>query len=203
MLGIALLSSFLALRAISELGRTVDYAADHTSRSLALAEQLRTVLYQARFSSRGMSLSLIAKRPATWEKAKQTFQESVEQIQQIANQLRPLLATEAELRRVEGSGRTIAGLAIGAANDVRVGGRGGPRRSDEGAGRRGAHRGRGFEDKCAVTLIGLESKSMAEAAVDSKAAGFAGICRADRVAGRGFYSRGRDDRNHVGARAAA
>jgi methyl-accepting chemotaxis protein/methyl-accepting chemotaxis protein-1 (serine sensor receptor) len=170
MMGIALVSSFLALRAISGLGRTVDYAADHTSKSLALAEQLRTVLYQARFSSRGMSLSLIAKRPADVGKAKQTFQESIEQIQQIANDLRPLLATEAELQALkdlEGQlpgwqsvRQTMFGL-------VDAGDFDGLTKVQAGE----AHTVVEAVDKCAVTLIGLESKAMAEAAVESKAAG--------------------------------
>lgn len=169
MLGIALLSSFLALRAISELGRTVDYAADHTSRSLELAEELRTVLYQARFSSRGMSLGLVAKRPGDVEKAKQLFQESVERIQQIANDLRPLLATEDELRTLkdleqklpawQSVRRTMFGLVdagdLDALTKVQAG---------------EAHAVAEDLDKCAVTLLGLEGRVMAEAAKDSRSA---------------------------------
>jgi CHASE3 domain sensor protein len=169
MLGIALFSRFLALRAISGLGQTVDYAAGHTSKSLALAEQLRTALYQARYSSRGMSLGLIGKRPADVEKAKQTFQDSVEQIQQIANELRPLLATEDELRTLKDLEAQLPGwqsvrqamFGLADAGDfdslTKV-------QSGE------AHAVVEAVDKCAVALIGLEAKAMAQASVDSHAA---------------------------------
>jgi methyl-accepting chemotaxis protein/methyl-accepting chemotaxis protein-1 (serine sensor receptor) len=170
MIGIALISSFLALRAISGLGGTVDYAADHTSKSLALAEQIRTALYQARYSSRGMSLGLIEKRPSDVGKAKQTFQESIEQIQQIANRLQPLLATEAELQTLkdleaqlaawQSVRQTMFGL-------VDAGDFEGLAKVQSGE----SHTVVEDMDKCAVTLIGLESKAMAEAAADSKAAG--------------------------------
>jgi methyl-accepting chemotaxis protein/methyl-accepting chemotaxis protein-1 (serine sensor receptor) len=169
MLGIALLSSVLALRAISGLGQTVDYAADHTSKSLALAEQLRAVLYQARFASRGMSLGLAAKRPSDVAKAKQTFQESVEQIQKIATELQPLLATEEELRALKDLEEQLPGwqsvrqamFGLVDAGDFEA-----LAKVQSGE----AHTAVEAVDKCAVALIGLEAKAMAEAAVASHSA---------------------------------
>jgi methyl-accepting chemotaxis protein/methyl-accepting chemotaxis protein-1 (serine sensor receptor) len=166
-LAISLLSGFFALRAISGLGGTVRETAAHTARSLALAERIRAVTYQARFASRGVSLGLFEKIPADVGKARQTFQSSAGQVQQIADELRPLLKEEAEQKalrdlesllpvwqslrqemfRLADAGDT-AGLSKLRNGDVRL--------TAEAV------------DKCAANLIDLENQAMARAVASSQ-----------------------------------
>ena len=167
LLGITLASSIQALRAISGLGRTVEQTASFNSRALSLAEQIRTAAYQARFASRGMSLGLVGQRPGDVTKAKQTFQDSADRVQQIAIDLQPLLTTPAEreaLKSLEGVlphwtffRQAMFGLAD--AGDIEA-----LTKMQSGA----AHAVAEAVDTSATTLIGLETKAMEQATAEAK-----------------------------------
>ena len=159
---ISLLSGFFALRAISGLGQTVRATAAGTARSLALAERIRAVTYQARFASRGTSLGLFEKLPADVAKAKQSFQASADQVQQIADELRPLLHDEAEQRALRDLEallpvwQTLRQQMFGLADAGDTDGLSKLRNGDV---RRTAE----AVDKCAAALIDLENAAMKRA----------------------------------------
>lgn len=67
---LALFSNTVALLAVRNLGSALDRSTSQTSRRLAMASQIRTLVYQIRFAQRGISLGLFEKRPADTEKAK-------------------------------------------------------------------------------------------------------------------------------------
>ena len=168
MLAIALVSSLLALRAIDQLSQTVNRTAMRTARSLALAERIRTAAYQARFASRGVSLALLEKT-SDLPKSKQMLQDAAEQVQQIANELRPLLTTDREQRALHDLEDLLPGwrslrqemFRLADAGDIpalSVIRNGGVRTTGEAV------------DKCAAALIEIETHNMAEAIAGSQAA---------------------------------
>jgi methyl-accepting chemotaxis protein/methyl-accepting chemotaxis protein-1 (serine sensor receptor) len=167
MLGITLVSSILALRAISGLGRTVEQTASFNSRSLSLAEQVRTAAYQARFGSRGISLGLIRQRPNDVATGKRLFQDSADRIQKIADDLRPLMATPAEreaLKNLEGAlprWSTVRQAMFGMADAGDIDGLAKVQNGD-------AHAVAEAVDNCTTTLIGLETKAMEQATAEAK-----------------------------------
>ena len=165
---ISLISGFYALRAISGLGDTVSETATRTTKSLVLAERIRAVTFQARFASRGVSLGLFEKLPPDVAKAKQTFQASAEQVQQIVEDLRPLMKEEAEQK----APRDLAGLLPGwqslRQEMFRLadsGDTGGLSKLRNGEVRRTAE----AVDKCAAALIDIENRSMARKNAESQA----------------------------------
>lgn len=167
MLSITLISSFLALRAIDGLGQTVNAMARRTAIKLALAERIRAVAYQARFASRGVSLGLFEKLPRDVVKAKQSFQSSGEQIQQIVNDLRPLLQTEAEQKALNNLQALLPGWESLRQEMFRLAAAGDTEALSK---LRNAEVRKTAEavDMCAAALIELENKAMADAAADSQ-----------------------------------
>lgn len=166
-LAISLLAGFFALRAISGLGQTVRRTAAGTAQSLALAERIRAVTYQARFASRGTSLGLFEKLPADVEKAKQTFQDSATQVQQIADEIRPLLHDEVEqkaLRDLESLLPAWQSLRQQMFNLADAGDTKSLSKLRNGDVRRTAE----AVDKCAATLIDLENHAMKRATTDAE-----------------------------------
>ena len=166
-LGISLLSGFFVLRAINGLGQTVRETTAHTARSLALAERARMVTYQARFASRGVSLGLFEKRPADVDKARQAFQSSASQVQQIVEELRPLLKDQAEqkaLRDLEGLLPAWQSLRQEMFRLADAGDTQGLSELRNGNVRRTAE----SLDVCAATLIDLETQAMARASSDAQ-----------------------------------
>src|ERR1035438_3286631 len=84
----ALLSDVVALRAVRSLGSALDVSMTQTARRLALAAQIRTLVYELRFAQRGISLGLFETRPADTEKAKKLFANSIDTIQKLLTQFR-------------------------------------------------------------------------------------------------------------------
>jgi methyl-accepting chemotaxis protein/methyl-accepting chemotaxis protein-1 (serine sensor receptor) len=168
MLAIALISSFLALWVVSGLGRTLDETSSRSSKALALAESIRTASYKARFASRGVSLALIEKLPGDLTRSEKLLQDSAEQVQQIADELQPLLGTEAERRALKDLQELIPGwralhqemfrMAAGGDTEALSKLRNGPVRSAGEA-----------LDKCASTLTGIENGAIATAAASAHA----------------------------------
>jgi methyl-accepting chemotaxis protein/methyl-accepting chemotaxis protein-1 (serine sensor receptor) len=169
MLAIALVSSFLALWAVSGLGRTLDETVSRTSKALALAESIRTASYQARFASRGVSLGVLEKRPADLDRAEQTFETSAAQIQRIADELRPLLGTMAERSALKDLEGLLPGWQRLRQEMFRLAAAGDTEALSEL--RNGEVRSTGESlDKCAAILTELQNKTMANAVADTHAA---------------------------------
>jgi methyl-accepting chemotaxis protein/methyl-accepting chemotaxis protein-1 (serine sensor receptor) len=161
-LAISLLSGFFALRAISGLGDTVRQTAARTAKALALAERVRAVTYQARFASRGVSLGLFEKLPADVDRARQTFQSSAGQVQQIADELRPLLKDLAEQKALHDLESLLPAWQSLRQEMFRLADAGdtaGLSKLRNGKVRLTAE----AVDKCAATLIDLENQAMARA----------------------------------------
>jgi methyl-accepting chemotaxis protein/methyl-accepting chemotaxis protein-1 (serine sensor receptor) len=161
-LAISLVSGFFGLRAIDGLGRTVRETAARNAKSLALAERVRAVTYQARFASRGVSLGLFEKLPADVDKAKKTFQGSADQVQQIADELQPLMKDDAERQALQDLEGLLPGWQSLRQEMFRLADAGdtdGLSKLRNGDVRRTAE----AVDKCAAALIDVENRDMAQA----------------------------------------
>src|ERR1035441_9176329 len=104
----ALLSDVVALRAVRGLGSALDVSMTQTARRLALAAQIRTLVYQMRFAQRGISLGLFEKRPADTEKAKKLFADSGDGMGQLITEFRAMVSTDGD-RQARGENRLEGG----------------------------------------------------------------------------------------------
>jgi methyl-accepting chemotaxis protein len=104
-IGFAVFSNTVALLAVRDLGSALDTSINQTSRRLAMASQIRTLVYQIRFAQRGISLGLFEKRPADTKKAQKLFADSIATIQTLITQFRTVASTESDKRALDEIGQ--------------------------------------------------------------------------------------------------
>jgi methyl-accepting chemotaxis protein/methyl-accepting chemotaxis protein-1 (serine sensor receptor) len=101
MLVLALVCNYAAIHAIRQLGASLDDTVNRGAPKLAMAEQVRTLVYELRFAQRGISLALFEDlTQADMKKAKNLFTDSGDRMQQIVTEIRPLLDTDGERQAV-------------------------------------------------------------------------------------------------------
>jgi len=88
--GFALISNGGAARDIRKLGNELEGATRRTARALTMAEDIRTAIYEMRFAQRGISLALL-EAPQDLPKAEKLFHDSGGRIENLLNDLPPLL----------------------------------------------------------------------------------------------------------------
>jgi methyl-accepting chemotaxis protein len=101
----ALFSNTVALLAVRSLGSALDRSTSQTSRRLAMASEIRTLVYQIRFAQRGISLGLFEKRPADTEKAKKIFADSMATIQTLITEFRAMVSSDSDKRALDKIGQ--------------------------------------------------------------------------------------------------
>jgi len=87
----ALASNYVAVHAIGRLGVTLDESGGKTAKAMALAERVRTQVYQMRFAQRGISLGLFENVPADLVKARKLFEDAGKQMGEAVVAIRPLV----------------------------------------------------------------------------------------------------------------
>ncbi len=103
----ALASDVVALRAVRSLGSALGISMTQTARRLALAAQIRTLVYQMRFAQRGISLGLFEKRPADTEKAKKLFADSGNVMGQLITEFRAMVSTDGDRQALDEIGKYL------------------------------------------------------------------------------------------------
>jgi methyl-accepting chemotaxis protein len=103
----ALFSDVVALRAVPRMGSALEVSMTQTARRLAMAAQIRTLVYQMRFAQRGISLGLFEKRPPDTEKAKKLFADSGEGMQKIIAEFRAMVSTDHDKQALDAIGQYL------------------------------------------------------------------------------------------------
>jgi len=94
--------SYSSERAITGLGARLNETANKTTRKVELAGQIQWAVAEMRAASRSTVLSAILKENAELKKARAAFQAEVNTIEQILDEMRPLLVSERGKRAVDG-----------------------------------------------------------------------------------------------------
>jgi methyl-accepting chemotaxis protein len=94
--------SYSSERAITGLGARLNETANKTTRKVELAGQIQWAVAEMRAASRSTVLSAILKEDAELKKARAAFQAEVNTIEQILDEMRPLLVSERGKRAVDG-----------------------------------------------------------------------------------------------------